>query len=96
MLGIFYFLKLDDEELFILQVTHSSGNHGQGLAWAAKTAGVKCCVVVPNNAPKSKADAIKGYGAELVWCEPTPKDRYTCNHGFISIQFYWHQLLQFD
>ncbi|VDI20595.1 serine racemase [Mytilus galloprovincialis] len=56
-------------------VTHSSGNHGQGLAWAAKTAGVKCCVVIPNNAPKSKADAIKGYGAELVWCEPTPKDR---------------------
>ncbi|CAG2195534.1 SRR [Mytilus edulis] len=46
-------------------VTHSSGNHGQGLAWAAKTAGVKCCVVIPNNAPKSKADAIKGYGAEL-------------------------------
>lgn len=57
-------------------MTHSSGNHGQGLAWAAKTAGVKCCVVVPNNAPKTKAEAIRGYGAELVWCEPTPKDRY--------------------
>jgi threonine dehydratase len=42
--------------------------------------------VVPNNAPKSKADAIKDYGAELVWCEPTPKDRY--NHGFISLKFY--------
>ena len=85
---------MSDEGLLFIQVTHSSGNHGQGLAWAAKTAGVKCCVVVPNNAPKSKADAIKGYGAELVWCEPTPKDRY--NHGFISLKFYQHQLLLID
>ncbi|XP_048737963.2 serine racemase-like isoform X2 [Ostrea edulis] len=61
-------------------VTHSSGNHGQALAWAAKTAGVKCSVVVPNNSPKIKSDAILGYGAELVFCEPTPADRQaTCD-----------------
>ena len=61
--------------LLYTQVTHSSGNHGQALAWAARTANVPCSVVVPNNTAKVKVDAIKGYGADLVFCEPTPTDR---------------------
>ena len=56
-------------------VTHSSGNHGQALAWAAKTAGLPCSVVVPHNAPDVKTAAIQGYGARLVSCEPTPQSR---------------------
>ena len=61
-------------------VTHSSGNHGQALAWAAKVAGIPCSVVVPNNAPKVKTDAIQGYGAKLVYCEPNPQSREsTCS-----------------
>ncbi|XP_062621082.1 serine racemase-like [Saccostrea cucullata] len=77
-------------------VTHSSGNHGQALAWAAKVAGVKCSVVVPNNSPKIKSEAIKGYGAELVFCEPTPADRQsTCDrvskeNNFIIVPPYDH------
>ena len=56
-------------------MTHSSGNHGQALAWAAKMTGLKCAVVAPNNSPEVKLAAIKGYGAEVVLCEPTPNDR---------------------
>ena len=59
----------------ILQVTHSSGNHGQALAWAAKMSGINCAVVAPNNSPEVKLAAIKGYGAEVILCEPTPNDR---------------------
>ncbi|KAK3084813.1 hypothetical protein FSP39_019483 [Pinctada imbricata] len=61
-------------------VTHSSGNHGQALAWAAKMAKLPCTVVVPNNFSAVKVEAIKGYGAELVLCEPTPASRQeTCD-----------------
>ncbi|XP_013383766.1 probable serine racemase [Lingula anatina] len=60
-------------------VTHSSGNHGQALAWAARYAGMKCTVVIPSNAPAVKVAAIKDYGADLVFCEPNPMSRQeTC------------------
>ncbi|VDN06763.1 unnamed protein product [Thelazia callipaeda] len=54
-------------------ITHSSGNFGQALAWAAKINHIPCKVVAPNDAPSSKLNAIKDYGAEVVLCEP--KDR---------------------
>lgn len=58
-------------------VTHSSGNHGQACAWASKVANVPCTVVVPRTTPEVKCQAIKGYGADLVLCEPTPTSRKT-------------------
>ncbi|XP_071512938.1 serine racemase-like isoform X2 [Panulirus ornatus] len=58
-------------------VTHSSGNHGQAVAYAAKCAGLPCSVVVPKGTPKVKCDAIKDYGANLVFCEATPEARKT-------------------
>jgi len=61
----------------VFQVTHSSGNHGQALAWAAKTKHLKCTVVAPNNSPSVKLQAIRGYGADVVLCDPTPASRYT-------------------
>ena len=64
-------LKLTDEEKENGVATHSSGNHGQALAWAAQQAGIKCWVVMPSNAPQVKKDAVKGYGAMVVECEPT-------------------------
>lgn len=51
--------------------THSSGNHAQALALAAATRGIKAYVVMPNNAPRVKVDAVRGYGAEITFCEPT-------------------------
>ncbi len=51
-------------------VTHSSGNHGAALAWAALKRGIKATVVVPSNAPAPKKMAIAAYGAAIVYCEP--------------------------
>ncbi|CAG2251090.1 SRR [Mytilus edulis] len=56
-------------------VTHSSGNHGQATAWASRMSDVECSVVIPRTAPKVKAAAIKGYGADLIFCEPNPTAR---------------------
>ncbi|TNE27648.1 MAG: pyridoxal-phosphate dependent enzyme [Bacteroidetes bacterium] len=55
--------------------THSSGNHGQAVALAARTLGIPCSVIVPKNAPKSKVEAMEGYGARLIYCEATQADR---------------------
>jgi threonine dehydratase len=56
-------------------VTHSSGNHGAALAWAARLRGIKATVVVPRNAPVPKLQAIAGYGATIVQCEATVASR---------------------
>ena len=58
-----------------LVVTHSSGNHGQAVAWAARQLGLPCTVVVPEGTPQVKCDAIRGYKAGLVFCTPTPTGR---------------------
>jgi len=74
-------LQLSAAELQKGVATHSSGNHGQALAKAAKIAGGKAYIVMPRNAPKVKVDAVKGYGAEVVFCEPTLEARETTlNH----------------
>ncbi len=56
-------------------VTHSSGNHAQGVALAAQLLGVKAVVVMPKIAPQIKVDATRGYGAEVVFCEDSSEDR---------------------
>nr|BED43047.1 aspartate racemase like protein [Todarodes pacificus] len=56
-------------------VTHSSGNHGQALAWAAQQLKLPCSVVVPENTPIVKINAVKTYGADVVLSPPTPQDR---------------------
>jgi len=49
-------------------ITHSSGNHGQALAWAAAQKGAKATIVMPENAPRVKVDAVRDYGGEVVFC----------------------------
>ncbi|HEV2037000.1 MAG TPA: threonine/serine dehydratase [Candidatus Eremiobacteraceae bacterium] len=44
----------------------SAGNHAQGVAYAAQREGLKATIVMPENAPQAKADATRGYGAEVV------------------------------
>jgi threonine dehydratase/serine racemase len=51
-------------------VTHSSGNFAQALALAAKRAGVPAHIVMPRTAPEVKRQAVLGYGARVVRCEP--------------------------
>ena len=47
-------------------ITVSAGNHAQAVAWAARASGVPCTVVMPVDAPRSKTDAARGYGATIV------------------------------
>ena len=55
--------------------THSSGNHAQALALAAKLKKIPAYIVMPSNAPKSKKDAVIGYGAHVIECDPTLEAR---------------------
>lgn len=55
--------------------THSSGNHGQALALAAKMRGIPAYVVMPENSPRVKINAVEGYGAKVIRCEPNQKAR---------------------
>jgi threonine dehydratase len=56
-------------------ITHSSGNHGQAVSLAARNLGVKATVVMPDNSVPVKVDAIRGYGAEVVFCKPGGRER---------------------
>lgn len=51
--------------------THSSGNHAQAVAFAARQVGMPAYIVMPRTAPQVKKDAVRGYGAEVIECEPT-------------------------
>ncbi|MFO1176187.1 MAG: pyridoxal-phosphate dependent enzyme [Paracoccaceae bacterium] len=55
--------------------THSSGNHGLCLSYAAGRRGIPCTVVMPRTAPQAKKDAVKGYGGRVVECEPSTSSR---------------------
>lgn len=56
-------------------VTHSSGNFAQALALAAKTLNVSAHIVMPENAPSVKKEAVKDYGGIVIECPPTNADR---------------------
>ena len=55
--------------------THSSGNHAQALALAARLRGIDACIVMPKDAPRVKVDAVRGYGARIVFSGNAPEDR---------------------
>ena len=55
--------------------THSSGNHAQAIAYAAREVGTRAYIVMPRNAPEIKKKAVAGYGAEIILCEPTLQAR---------------------
>ena len=58
--------QLDDDARARGVITVSAGNHAQALAWASRDAGVRCTVVMPTTASRTKVDASRGYGAEVV------------------------------
>jgi threonine dehydratase len=68
-------LSMTSEEKAKGVVTHSSGNHAAALALAAGLNGVKASIVMPENAPEVKKNAVAGYGAEITYCKPTLKAR---------------------
>ena len=56
-------------------ITYSSGNHAQGVAYAARALGIKAVVVMPNNAPNTKREATIALGAEIIFVGPGSKER---------------------
>jgi len=66
---------LTDDEAKNGVVTHSSGNHAQALALAAKIRKIKAYIVMPKTAPKSKVSAVEDYNGEIIFCEPTLEAR---------------------
>jgi threonine dehydratase len=69
--------SLTDEEAARGVATHSSGNHAQALALAAKLRGIPAYIVMPENAPAVKKAAVAGYGGQITFCEPTLEARET-------------------
>jgi len=56
-------------------ITYSSGNHAQGVAYAARAVGIKATIVMPNNAPKVKREATAALGAEIILVGPGSAER---------------------
>jgi threonine dehydratase len=65
-------LSFSDAERARGLVTVSAGNHAAAVAWAARVAGCLAVVVMPTDAPRSKIDAVRGYGAEIVFHPDRP------------------------
>jgi threonine dehydratase len=63
--------SLSEEEAAKGVVCHSSGNHAQALALAARMRGIPAYIVMPSNAPSVKKAAVAGYGGQITFCEPT-------------------------
>lgn len=77
-------------------VTHSSGNHGQAVALAARLNGYRASVVMPKDATRIKIEAVREYGAEVIYCEPGNASRAATvaelveRHGLVEIPPYNH------
>jgi threonine dehydratase len=75
-------------------ISYSSGNHAQGVAYAARTLGVKAVIVMPNNAPAIKRLATASLGAEIVLVGPGSDERKTkaeelaSEHGYVIVPPY--------
>jgi threonine ammonia-lyase medium form len=75
-------------------IAHSSGNHAQGVALAAKLFHTRAVVVMPHNSVAAKVEATRGYGAEVVFCEDSTDERERITddlirqHGYTLIHPY--------
>ncbi len=69
--------SLNEDVLSNGVATHSSGNHAQALARAASLKNIPAYIVMPENAPAIKVEAVKSYGGIITFCKPTLKDRET-------------------
>ena len=75
-------------------ITYSSGNHGQGVAFAARALGIKAVIVMPRNAPAVKLEATKALGAEVVTVGPASSERQRIaeelsrQHGYVIVPPY--------
>src|SRR5207248_1569707 len=83
--------SLTDEERARGVITYSSGNHAQGVAYAARALNTKAVIVMPRNAPKIKLDATAALGAQIVLVGPSGVERQikaeelAAEHGYVII-----------
>jgi threonine dehydratase len=86
--------RLSEEERRRGVITYSSGNHAQGVGYAARTLGVRSVVVMPRTAPQIKIDSTRALGAEVVLVGPASMDRYekalalAAQHGYVIVPPY--------
>ena len=86
--------SLSDEERRRGVISYSSGNHAQGVAYAARALGVKAIIVMPGNAPKNKLEATAALGAEIVTVGPSSEERrlraeqLAVEHGYAIVPPY--------
>ena len=86
--------SLTDEERRRGVISYSSGNHAQGVAYAARVLGVKAIIVMPGNAPKNKLEATAALGAEVVAVGPSSEERrlraeqLAAEHGYVIVPPY--------
>jgi threonine dehydratase len=84
-------VSLNDQERRRGVITYSSGNHAQGVAYAAKLLGVKAVVVMPGSAPRTKIESTAAYGAEIVPVGPSSFERQhkaeelAREHGYVIV-----------
>lgn len=64
--------------------THSSGNHAQAIARAAKILGIPSYIVMPRNAPEIKKKGVRGYGGQIFECEPNVQSRESTLEGVVA------------
>jgi threonine dehydratase len=77
-------LSLSTDELKNGLATHSSGNHAQAIAFAARALGVPAYIVMPDNSPKVKVNAVRGYGAQITFCAPNQAAREETLNGILE------------
>src|SRR6202167_472022 len=86
------FLSPEDRKRGV--ITYSSGNHAQGVAYAARALGTKAVIVMPNNAPAIKREATAALGAEIVFVGPGSTERQlkaeelAAHHGYVIVPPY--------
>ena len=89
-----YIASLSEERRRQGVITYSSGNHAQGVAYAAKALGIRAIIVMPDNAPKIKVAATASHGAEIVFVRPASSARQARaeelarEHGYVIVPPY--------
>lgn len=88
-------MQLTDEQKSRGIITMSAGNHGQGIAWAARKVGCRAVVFMPENAVRAKVEAIQGYGAEARYAPsmeelPEVMESYQHEHGLTFVSPFDH------
>ncbi len=86
--------SLTDDERRRGVISYSSGNHAQGVAYAARAMGVKAIIVMPGNAPKNKLEATAALGAKIITVGPSSEERrlraeqLAAEHGYAIVPPY--------